>query len=37
VANTGADTQFGAGLALLILGGGLTFGGSRVSRRKKRQ
>jgi hypothetical protein len=31
--STGADTQFGAGLALLILGGGLIVGSTRRSKR----
>jgi len=33
--STGADTEFGAGLALLMLGGGLVFGSTRLSRRKR--
>jgi hypothetical protein len=31
--STGADTQFGAGLALLTLGGFILFGSSRRSRK----
>jgi hypothetical protein len=33
--STGADTEFGAGLALLMLGGGLVFGSTRLNRRKR--
>jgi hypothetical protein len=32
---TGADTEFGAGLAMLMLGGGLLVGSTRLGRRKR--
>jgi hypothetical protein len=32
---TGADTEFGAGLAMLMIGGGLLVGSTRLSRRKR--
>jgi hypothetical protein len=34
--STGADAQFGAGLGLLTIGGGVLFGSNRLNRKKRR-
>jgi hypothetical protein len=33
--NTGGDVEFGAGLALLVIGGGVAFGGATLRRKKR--